>query len=103
MVSGQYPPGGQYGPPEGQYGPPGSQYGPPGAQYPYGPAGYYPPPGPGGYYGMPSRQETSGYAIASLVLGIVWLGGLGSILAVIFGAIARKSIRRSGGWVGGDG
>ena len=27
-----------------------------------------------------------------MVLGIVWLGGLGSVLAVIFGAIAKKRI-----------
>jgi len=36
---------------------------------------------------------TSGMAIASLILGILWIGGLGSILAVIFGHIARKEIR----------
>ncbi len=41
--------------------------------------------------------------MASLVLGILWLGGMGSILAIIFGASARKTIRRSAGWVTGDG
>ncbi len=30
-------------------------------------------------------QQTNGLAMASLVLGIVWVFGLGSILAVIFG------------------
>jgi hypothetical protein len=34
-------------------------------------------------------------AVASLVLSLVWLGGLGSLLAVIFGARARGQIRRS--------
>lgn len=42
--------------------------------------------------GMPSGQ-TNGLAIASLVLGIVWLYWIGSLLAVIFGYIARNQIR----------
>jgi hypothetical protein len=33
-------------------------------------------------------------AIASLVLGILWLYWLGSILALIFGYIARRQIRQ---------
>ena len=37
----------------------------------------------------------------SLVLGIMWFGGLGSLLAVIFGRIAKAQIRESG--EGGDG
>lgn len=40
---------------------------------------------------------TNGYAIASLVLGIVWLGGLGSLLALIFGVMAKNQIDASGG------
>jgi hypothetical protein len=47
--------------------------------------------------------ETSGLAIASLVLGIVWVCGIGSILALIFGYNARKAIRDSGGAVQGKG
>lgn len=47
--------------------------------------------------------SNSGKAIASLVLGILWLGGLGSILAVVFGVIARKEIKASGGALKGDG
>jgi hypothetical protein len=35
--------------------------------------------------------------VASLVLGIVWLMGLGSILALVFGYIAKEQIDRSGG------
>lgn len=45
----------------------------------------------------PARAETDGFAIASLVLGIVWLGGLGSILALVLGYSAKSQIDRSGG------
>jgi hypothetical protein len=44
----------------------------------------------------PARVGTNGLAIASLVLGIVWLFGLGSLLALIFGLIAIKQIDRTG-------
>lgn len=56
-----------------------------------GPQGYqpgYPPP----YYG-PAPRTTNGLAIASMVLGILWVYWIGSILALIFGYIARKQIR----------
>jgi len=46
---------------------------------------------------------TNGYAIASLVLGIVWLWWLGSVLALVFGQIARNQIIASGGSQTGDG
>jgi Domain of unknown function (DUF4190) len=61
------------------------------------------PPPPG--YGQPPPvgQATNGLSIASLVLGIVWVLGIGSILAVIFGFVARKQIRQSGGRQGGGG
>jgi len=55
----------------------------------------------------------SGLAIASMVLGIVWVYWIGSILALIFGYVARSQIKRTGkngngmaiagivlGWVG---
>lgn len=48
-------------------------------------------------------RETNGLAVAALVLGIVWLGWLGSLLAVIFGYIARGQIRRSPKTQTGDG
>jgi Domain of unknown function (DUF4190) len=38
---------------------------------------------------------TNGFAIASLVLGILWLYWLGSVLAVIFGFVARHQIKHS--------
>jgi hypothetical protein len=41
----------------------------------------------------PPRPSTNGWAIASLVLGV--LGG--SLLAIVFGLVARSQIRRSGG------
>ena len=38
------------------------------------------------------RRETNGPAVVSLVLGILWLGGIGSILAIIFGWVALREI-----------
>jgi hypothetical protein len=51
----------------------------------------------------PPRKSTNGMAIASMVLGIVGVCGVGSILALIFGYIARRQIRESMGAQGGDG
>jgi hypothetical protein len=44
-------------------------------------------------------RPTSGLAVAALVLGIVWIWGIGSILAVIFGHVALSETRdgRKGG------
>ena len=50
-----------------------------------------------------ARQSTNGLSIASLVLGIVWFLGIGSVLAVIFGFVARRQIRASGGRQTGEG
>jgi Domain of unknown function (DUF4190) len=47
--------------------------------------------------------RTNGMAIAAMVLGIVWLYGIGSILALVFGYAARKQIDSSGGREGGRG
>lgn len=66
-----------------------------------------PPPAPGGppqqpQYGAPApaqvppAQRTNGLAVASLILGILWLCWLGSILAVIFGHVALGQIKKSG-------
>lgn len=70
----------------------------------------YPPPPPPQYRPAPS---TNGMAIASLVLGILWVYWIGSILALIFGYIAKRQIAETGqsgrgmaiagivlGWVG---
>jgi uncharacterized protein DUF4190 len=57
---------------------------------PYG-NGY--PPG----YGYPQQQPgTNGLAIASLVLGILWIYWIGSILAVVFGHIALNQTKKTG-------
>jgi hypothetical protein len=50
-----------------------------------------------------AQPKTSGMAIASLVLGLVWGYGVTSILAIIFGFVAKKNIRESGGWQTGNG
>ena len=47
--------------------------------------------------------KTNGFAIAALVLGIVWMYGIGSILALIFGYKAKGEIDRSGGQQTGRG
>jgi Domain of unknown function (DUF4190) len=112
----------QYGQPEyghTQYGQP--QYGQPAYPQPqYGQPGYGQVPQQGGYpaqYGAPYpyavQQRTNGMAVASLVLGILWIYWIGSILALVFGYIAKNQIRERGengsglatagivlGWVG---
>jgi hypothetical protein len=70
--------------------------------------GGFPPPGqasaPGYYFGaVPIRQSTNGFAVASMVLGILWIYWIGSILALVFGYIAKKQIRESNGTQGGQG
>jgi uncharacterized membrane protein len=41
--------------------------------------------------------ETNGLAVASLLFGIFWLGGIGSLAALVFGYRARREIRNSAG------
>jgi Domain of unknown function (DUF4190)/Domain of unknown function (DUF1707) len=43
-----------------------------------------------------TSAPTNGLAIASLVLGLLWMWWMGSVLAVVFGHIALKQIARSG-------
>jgi hypothetical protein len=42
-----------------------------------------------------SAPETNSSAVASLVLGALWLLGIGSVLALIFGYRARREIKSS--------
>lgn len=49
------------------------------------------------------QSKTNGFAIASLVLGIVWIYGVGSILALVFGYQAKNQIDASGGRESGRG
>ncbi|WP_084252625.1 DUF4190 domain-containing protein, partial [Mycobacterium avium] len=81
------PPG--YGPPP----PPG--YGPPGY-----PGGYYPGPDYGGYPPQPpllgGQPGTNGLAIASLIASFTGLlCGIGSVVAIVLGAIALDQIKRT--------
>lgn len=93
-----------YAPPPGQSGGPesGGFTGPQPGQSGYGPPpGYAPPPGygqhPGGYggpgWGQPA-DSTNGMAVASLVLGILWLFWVGSVLALVFGYLAKSQMRQ---------
>lgn len=49
------------------------------------------------------QPKANGFAIASMVLGIVWIYWIGSILALIFGYKARREIDASAGAQGGRG
>lgn len=55
------------------------------------------------YVAPPALPKVDGLAIASLVLGICWVYWIGSILAVVFGAVALKRIAQSQGWRTGRG
>lgn len=50
---------------------------------------------PYGYGMAPPRTSANGFAIASMVLGIVWIYWIGSALAVVFGHIALRQMRRN--------
>ena len=65
-----------------------------------------PPQYGGGYPQQPVyvvQNTTNGMAIASMILGILWLWWLGSILALIFGYQGKSQIDRSGGQQSGRG
>jgi len=67
--------------------PPGPPYGQTPYGYPYAPYGYP----------LPHQQRgTNGFAVASLVCGILWIFWVGSVLAVVFGFIALGQIRTRG-------
>jgi hypothetical protein len=68
----------------------------PNAGAPSAPYPTYPPPAPSYPPPPPAGSRTNGLAVASLVLGIVWLCGVGSILALVFGAMALSRIKRTG-------
>ena len=73
-----------------QQGPPGGGPPPPGPP----PPPDYPPPGYG--YGQQPSPGYNGMAIASMILGVMWLYGVGAILAVIFALVAKRQIRERG-------
>jgi hypothetical protein len=95
---GAYPgsaPAPSYGPsPEA---PPAPAYGPP-------PAGAYGYPPTGTPYGSTEVPKNNGLAIAAMVCSFFfWIYGLGAILGIVFGFIARSQIRRSNGTQRGEG
>jgi uncharacterized membrane protein len=48
--------------------------------------------------------KTNGLAVASFVCSLFfWLYGIGAVLAIVFGFVARSQIRRSGGMQKGRG
>lgn len=49
-----------------------------------------------------SPPRTSPMAIASLVLALLWLGGIGSILAIVFGSQAHRDIAAGRGQLTGS-
>ena len=63
------------------------------------------PPPVGVPYQAPQTRGTSGFAIASLVLGIpcFWVFVVPQILAVVFGHLALDRIGQSGDAIGGRG
>ena len=86
------------------YGQPSQPYGQVALPYGHGvqPYGQQPYGSPAPYgYGYPPPQRTNGMAIASMVLGILWLYWIGSILALVFGYIAKRQIRERGESGGG--
>ena len=72
---------------------------------PYGYPGGYPPPYPSPYPPAGPSRPTNGLAVASLILGIVgWVPcGIGSVVGVVLGFVARGQIRAAQGRQGGDG
>jgi hypothetical protein len=82
----QYPVPHQYRPPTGPQPPP--QFPPP----------QFPPPQANLRYGPPpSSPRTNSLAIASMVLSIVSIFGIGSVVGIVFGIIAHLQISRSHG------
>jgi len=72
---------------------------PPARHVPPPPPGSPAPPGPAPTAHIP----LSGFAIASMVLGILGLFGITALLAVIFGHLALSQIRSAKGWLRGTG
>ena len=72
---------------------------PPSSRQPPPPPGSPPPPGP-----SPAVEvKLNGFAITSMVLGILGLFGITALLAVIFGHLALSQIKAAKGWQRGTG
>lgn len=61
------------------------------------------PAAPGRPVFVRHSRTTNGFAIASLVLGLIWMAWIGSVLAVVCGHLALAQIRRSRGTQVGKG
>jgi Domain of unknown function (DUF4190) len=83
---------------DGRWYPPGAQPGP--VQAPPPPAFAYPH---SGYYTGSTPQSTNDLAIVAFVLSILWVFGLGSLLAIILALVARSKIKASHGAQSGAG
>ena len=61
--------------------------------------------GPARYVPSVSSRHTpvNRLAAASIVFAVAWIWGIGSLLAVVCGSMARRAIEGSGGRVGGGG
>ena len=82
-------------------------YAAPAVSSPGGPMpGYAPPasmPGAAPVNPAVAPKSTNGLAIAAMVLGILWVYWIGSILALVFGYVAKGQINASAGEQGGKG
>jgi hypothetical protein len=58
-----------------------------------------PPPG----QPVAAPSEVNGWAIASVLLAVLWFAGLGAVLALVFGYRARSQINNSAGRQTGSG
>lgn len=47
--------------------------------------------------GHGGRGSISGLAVAALLCSVIWVFGLGSLLGVVLGHLARRRIKRGGG------
>jgi hypothetical protein len=61
------------------------------------------PPAPVGPPVFTRSPPTNGFAIASLICGVLWMAWFGSLLAIVFGHVALGQIRRAQGREGGRG
>jgi Domain of unknown function (DUF4190) len=72
---------------------------PPSSRQPPPPPGSPPPPGP-----SPAVEvRLNGFAITSMVLGILGMFGITALLAVIFGHLSLSQIKKAKGWQRGTG
>ena len=62
-----------------------------------------PPPAPVGPPVFVRAAPTNGLAVASLICGVLWLGWIGSLLAIVFGHAALGQIQRAQGQQAGRG